>query len=161
MKKLWIIVAIIVIAIAVWWMKGGEVPGVPLYNATTSPSSAAQASKSPIAVAAKKTATPVPTQARTYTQLVQQFGSNRIQFDADCRATPSAVAFKNGTQILLDNRANQSRTIGIGGTNYYLGAYGYQVITLSSSTLPKQINVSCNNQINAATINLQATISGQ
>lgn len=160
MKKLWIIVAIIIIAIGAWWMKGGSVPGVPLYDATATPSSAAQASKSPVAIA-KKTATPAPTQTSTYTQLVTQFGSNRIQFDANCRATPSTVSFKNGTQILLDNRANQSRTISVGGTNYYLGAYGYQVITLSSSTLPKKLDVSCNNQINAATINLQATISGE
>src|SRR6185369_5396584 len=121
----------------VWWMKnGGSVSFPSLY--TSSPT--ASASKAPVAGGTQKTATPAPTQALSYTQLVQQFGSNRIQFDSTCQATPKSVVFKNGTQILLDNRSSQARTIGIDGKTYSLGSYGYQVVTLSSTNLPKMMN---------------------
>ncbi len=160
MNKIWIVIVVIVIAAGVWWMKGGSVPGVPSFTTTASPSSAAQASKTPSAVV-KKTATPAPTQSATYSQLVQQFGDNRIQFDSSCQAQPKSMVVKNGTQILLDNRSDQVRTVVVNGNSYTLGGYGYQVVTLSTSSVPTTLRLSCNNLVNVGTVRLEANISGQ
>ncbi|MEK9157726.1 MAG: hypothetical protein AAB638_00905 [Patescibacteria group bacterium] len=157
MKKLWIIV-IIVIAAGVWWMSGNSKLPSDL-GTSASPSVSAGATKTP--VVKNPTASPVATSGSSYSQLVQQYGSNRIQFDASCYAQPNSMALKSGSKILLDNRANQARTIGINGMTYYLQAYGYQVVTVSNMSLPKVVGISCNNQVNAGTINLQANISGE
>lgn len=139
-------------------MKDGNI-NLPSLNNSPSPSAVAGATKTP--APAGKTATPAPTQSMSYSQLVQAYGSNRIQFDATCQAVPKSMALKSGTSILLDNRSNQSRTITMNGKTYSLVPYGYQVVTVSSSTLPQTVGVNCNNQINAGTINLQANISGE
>ena len=106
------------------------------------------------------TPTPVATPTSSYSQLVAQYGNNRIQFDSNCQAQPSVVSYKNGATILLDNRANQTRVIGVGVNTYTLGPYGYQVITLSG-TVPQQMHLSCNSSVNVGTINLGADILGQ
>lgn len=158
MKKLWIIV-ILVIAGLIWWMSGDN--KLPSYlGSTTSPTASVVATKTPATVK-KPTATPVATPTLSYSQLVQQYGSNRIQFDSNCYAQPKTMVLKSGTSILLDNRSSQTRVIAINGNNYTLGGYGYQVVTVQDSSLPKNVGVTCNNQINSGMINLQATISGQ
>ncbi len=160
MSKPWIIVVVLVVAAALfWWMKG---------SAPSTSDSLSGASSSPVASVAggstvKKpaaTATPVaPTQS--YTQLVAQYKDRRIQFDSSCRATPTSFVLKNGSSILLDNRANVGRTVSVDGKSYSLGAYGYQVVTLSSATLPRTLKVSCGSSVNVSTILLQAEISGE
>lgn len=167
MNKTWTIVIVVLVIVAgVWWLNGGgsNLALAPGANTSASPT-AVGATKTPVGYKATKSATPVPTPTITsslsYTQLVAQYGSNRIQFDSDCKATPSSVVFKNGTSILLDNRSNQARTIVVNGRSYALVAYGYQVVTLSSSTLPQTLSLSCGDKVNVGTINLQANISGQ
>ena len=164
MNKFW--TAIIVIAVilgGVWWAKGGSLNTVLMNSGVTSSTAQPSISNAPSVKVVKKTAapTPTPTPALTYTQLVQKYGSNRIQFDRNCQAQPKSLVYKNGTTVLLDNRANQVRTIGINGVVYTLSAYGYQEVTLSDPTTPKAIGISCNNLVNVGTIQLQANISGQ
>ena len=111
----------------------------------------------------KGTAVPVtnpsPTPAAStdnamYNQLVQQYRNARIQFKANCQAAPTNVSFKNGASVLLDNRANEARTIVVGANTYQLPAYGYQLVTLSSSTVPGTLSVSCGSSVNVSTIKL-------
>jgi hypothetical protein len=159
MKKSWIaIIIIIVVAAGVWWAQGGNIGSLVMTSA--SPTAMPSASKTP-AVKPKASNSPAPTQSLSYTQLVQAYGTNRIQFDQNCQAQPATPVFKNGTSILLDNRSNQAREITVNGTKYSLGAYGYQVVTLSSSSLPKTLGVNCNSRVNVSSILLQANISGQ
>lgn len=162
MNKTWTaIIVVLVIVAGVWWFNGGS-SNLSLTPGTSPSPSALGATKTPVA-SKGKTATPVPTITSTlsYSQLVAQYGANRIQFNQSCQAVPSSVVFKNGTSVLLDNRSNQARTISVNGRLYSLVAYGYQVITLSSSTLPATLTLSCNSNVNVGTINLQANISGQ
>jgi hypothetical protein len=147
-----------VIVAGVWWVEGGTLPASLSLSPSASPS--VSASKSPVS-GIRRTATPAPTSTASYTQLVQQFGSNRIQFDNRCQAQPNSVVFKNGAQIMLDNRSSQARNISLNGTSYALAGYGYKIVTLSSATLPKQISLGCNSLVNVGVIQLEANISGQ
>ena len=165
MNKFWIAVVVIaVIAGGVWLSKNGDVDLLsytPSSTPTPTESPAKTGGTSVVKKTATATATPAPTPAMSYTELVAQYGTNRIQFDANCQALPSSVVFKNGTKIMLDNRSNQARTISVNSTKYNLIPYGYQLVILSNSSLPQTISLSCDNQVNVGTIQLQANISGQ
>ncbi len=90
----------------------------------------------------------------SYAQALETYKDRRIQFDKACQATPNNVTYKNGTKIMLDNRAGVARTININGA-VSLPAYGFKIVTLSSSTLPKTILVDCGTGQNVATILIQ------
>ncbi len=151
---MWIVVVVVLVVVAVWWFnKGGSEYG-GLYPSTSPSASASPHSSGSY----KSTATPNATAAMNYTQLVQQYGNNRIQFDQNCTANPSSMSLKNGASIMLDNRSNQSKVVTINGVKYNLGAYGYAIAKISSPTLPTNIGVSCDTRVNTSTINLQAMI---
>ena len=163
MNKTWTAIIVILVIIAgIWWFNGGS-SNVALSPDASTPPTATGATKTPAVSKANRTVTPAPvvTSALSYSQLVAQYGNNRIQFDQNCQAQPNLVVLKNGSSILLDNRANQTRTIGVNSRIYTLVPYGYQVATLSTASVPQTLSLSCNNQVNVGTINLQANISGQ
>jgi ABC-type cobalt transport system substrate-binding protein len=105
----------------------------------------------------KPTTKPVVTPAvkMSYTNAVAQYGSNRIQFGANCQATPASATYKNNTSVVLDNRSGAARSIDIDGTVYKIPAYDYAIATVYSNTLPKTVLVDCGNQQNVATILIQ------
>ncbi|KKW02275.1 MAG: hypothetical protein UY36_C0009G0010 [Parcubacteria group bacterium GW2011_GWA1_49_11] len=159
MTKLWTAVIIVLVILGgVWWMNTRNLTPTSsnLTGASASPTVSANAVK---ASGTKKTSSPTP--AMSYTQMVAQYGSNRIQFGEDCQTVPESAVFKNGTTIMLDNRSNQTRTIRLNSKSYTLSPYGYQIVTLTDSSLPETIKVSCNTRVNAGTILLQANISGE
>ncbi len=121
------------------------------YNTNSSPNPIAKSS------AKKSSATPTPLPS-VYSNLVKEYGDRRIQFDDRCQAIPLNPTYKNGTSIMLDNRSNSARTIKIGNTSYSLSGSGYKIITLSSPSLPKELNVSCGSAGNVSKILLQAII---
>ena len=94
-------------------------------------------------------------QLKTYNQLVKDFNGRRIQFDARCQAIPSNVTYKNGTQVMFDNRSGDARWISVGGAEYYLSGYGYKILTLSSKTLPKTLYLNCGSAVNVGQILIQ------
>lgn len=159
-KILWTVVVILVVVGGYYLFKS---------NGMTNPSSGTLYSSSPSATAAtnpktttsKPAATVAPSAALTYTQLVAQYKDRRIQFDSACRATPSSFVLKNNTSVLLDNRANVARVVKVGDKTYNLGAYGYQVVMLSSPTLPTKLGINCGSSVNVGTVLLEADISGQ
>lgn len=157
-KYLWILVGLVVVAVAYFF--GGKWTGqnVGLETGSPSPSSVAGTAKSTV----KKNITPAPAPATSYTQLVKEYIDRRIQFSdsyyGNCEATPSSPVFKNGASILLDNRTSSAKVITVGANKYSLAAYGYQVVTLSSSNLPKELLLSCGSTVNTGKILLQAQI---
>ena len=161
MKKNWVLlVVLIVIAAGVWWFyQSGS--GTSVWTPTSSPVASAtqQASKASV----RRTPTPMPssTPVMSYSQLVQQYGNDRIQFDQNCQAQPKSIVLKNGTKVMLDNRSSQTRSVTVNGTKYQLGAYGYQLITLSSPSIPQTLSLGCDNLVNVGTVQLEANISGQ
>ena len=94
-------------------------------------------------------------QTLAYSEVVKQYVGRQIQFDANCQAIPTQTTFKNGTSVMFDNRSGDARTIKIGDVSYVFPGYGYKILTLSSSTLPKTLNLNCGSAVNVGSILLQ------
>lgn len=90
----------------------------------------------------------------SYNEALAFYKDRRIQFDTNCQAIPNNITFKNNTNIMIDNRSAESRTIKI-GTTYTVKGYGFKIIKLSAGTLPTTYLVDCNSQQNVATILVQ------
>jgi hypothetical protein len=141
-----VIILIIVLALAifgVWTMKNNPAP-VLNFDGTTNDST-------------NKTGTvAVDTSAReiTYGEALAIYKNSRIQFDTLCQASPNNFVYKNGTNIMIDNRSPVSRSIKVGSV-YNVEAYGFKIIQLSSIVLPTKWLVDCDNSQNVATITIQ------
>ncbi len=147
----WIIGGIIVIAVVVMVMKKSD--DTPSVTVSPSPTMDASATATPSTAVTAGVST--GTGAKTYSALVTQYGTNRIQFDQYCQAIPKTAVFKTGAKVMFDNRSGDARSIMINGTTYNFPGYGYRVITLSSTTLPKTILLDCGSAQNVGTITIQ------
>jgi len=155
MGKYYWILAGVAIVVVIYFMGGkwtGQVGQYIGIEPSPSPSSATGATAKPVA---KKSVTPLP---KSYTELAKEYEGRRIQFDDRCQMIPLSPTYKNGTSVMLDNRSTSTKSVTIGSVKYDLSAYGYRVITLSSSSLPKELAVSCGSAVNVGKILLQATI---
>ena len=95
-----------------------------------------------------------PVLKTSYEQALEIYKDYRIQFGENCRATPSNVSYKNGTNIMLDNRSAYNRAIRVGSV-YTVNSYDFKIVKLSSASLPATWFVDCDNFQNVATILLQ------
>lgn len=150
-KTIWWIVGVIVVVLAIWAFMGHSGNMTDLYG-SPGPSSSTSASASPTASA---TGSSTGTGAATYSSLVAQYGTNRVQFDKLCQAIPSNPVFKSGTKVMFDNRSGDARTISIGGTKYYFAGYGYRIIKLGSTKLPAIVKLNCGSAVNVGTITVE------
>ncbi len=150
---------VLVVVAAVYFMRGKWVGQVGKYvgveTTSPSPSPVAGAVVKPVA---KKAGSTTPTSTKSYTELVKEYEGRRIQFDDRCQVTPQSSTYKNGTSVMLDNRSASPRTVMVGGVKYDFVAYGYRVVTLSNSSLPKELAVSCGSSGDVGRILLQAQI---
>jgi len=149
-------VLVVILVIGAWWAYSNKtsLPGYETQNpASSSPSPTAKTVAKP---AVKKITAPVA--AKSYSDAVKEYEGRRIQFDDRCQVTPQNPTYKNGTVVMLDNRSASIRTVVVGGIKYDLGAYDYKIVTLSSSSLPKELVVTCGSSGNVGKILLQATI---
>lgn len=96
-----------------------------------------------------------PAASLSYEQALIKYKDARLQLDKTCQASPDRMTFKNGTSIMLDNRAPVSRTVKVGST-YTIKAYGFKIIKLSASTFPTNLLVDCDKSQNVATIIVQS-----
>lgn len=110
----------------------------------------------PVSVAKKITSSVrgSSTPSISYEDAVLQYKDARIQFDADCKAFPKNMTFKEGRSIMIDNRASVSRSITAGST-FTVKGYGFKIIKLSSATLPVTWFVNCDGSKQVATILIQ------
>lgn len=154
MKKQWLllIVVVLVVVLGYWLMgKNGKWAGDLGYSPTPTPAAPA---KTPSGGKASPTA-PV----KSYTELVKEYEGKRIQFNQYCQAIPNSVTYKNGTSIMLDNRSGDARDIKVGNSVYSLAGYGYRIVTLSGTLLPKEVLLSCGSAVNVGKILLQAQLN--
>lgn len=96
-----------------------------------------------------------PAVSLSYEQALIKYKDARLQLDKTCQASPDKMTFKNGTSIMIDNRAPVSRTVKVGST-YTIKAYGFKIIKLSASKLPVTYLVDCDKSQNVSTILLQS-----
>ncbi|MBI2068910.1 MAG: hypothetical protein HYT67_02315 [Candidatus Yanofskybacteria bacterium] len=155
--KQWALLVVVVLVVALgYWLMGRE-GGFPTGNSvypTPTPSSS-PAAKAP----AKSGAKVSPAPSRPYGDLVKEYEGRRIQFDQRCQVVPNDPTYKNGSSVMLDNRSNNPVTVKVGNTSYSLAGYGYQIINLSSTSLPKELVVSCGSAGNVGKILLQANLN--
>ncbi len=71
-----------------------------------------------------------------------------------CKANPNNVTYKSGTDVMIDNRAPEERTIKLGNT-YSIKGYGFKIIKFSSTTLPIKFNMHCAGEENVGLVTLQ------
>jgi|GEM_PF-1919487 len=95
--------------------------------------------------------TTTPTDAiDTYEEAIEAYAGLRFQFTA-CRGTPGSLTVKNGSTFLLDNRDASGHTIVVGTKSYWLGAYGWKIVTASEEGT---LNITCDGG-GSASINVQ------
>lgn len=159
LKNKKVLIGIVVVILVIWYFSSGSNnAGVNSTTATTTPAVATTTKTTTTTV--KKAVVPVANQpvSLSYENALKAYpGSLRIQLSGTsfCQANPTTVMYKNGTSIMVDNRAAMSRTIKIGVTPYTIEGYGFKIIKLSSSVLPATLIMDCGSQQNIAKITLQ------
>jgi hypothetical protein len=83
---------------------------------------------------------------------MKYYDGNILQFDSNCQSHPASLAIANGSQLLLDNRSNNSEVITIGENKYTLDPYGYKVITLNIPKVPEAFTIDCKVAQNVSTL---------
>ena len=94
-------------------------------------------------------------EAYTYTQAIVKYQDRRIEFDTNCQAKPVISTFKNGTEIMIDNRSAAKKNFAVDGKNYTIEGFDFKIITLTAKTFPKTIQIDCGNSKNNSNIYLQ------
>lgn len=99
----------------------------------------------------KKTTTSAPTGAvsLSYAQALEKYSGSRIQINSSCQFAPASAVYKVGTNVMLDNRSDASKSVLFNGTRYTIPGYGFKVVTLSTA---KTFQVDCGSYQNVATI---------
>ena len=96
----------------------------------------------------------ISTPSISYANALIKYKDARIQLNAACQATPNNMTFKNGTSIMIDNRASVALTVKAGSV-FTIKAYGFKIVKLSSATLPATWLVDCGTSQNVATLLIQ------
>ena len=155
-KYLWIVgVLVILLAVVVFMVMKNQSAKTnsTAYNTETT------TSQTPTEDSAMTKDTPVTPAAKSnnisYNDALKKYGTNRIQIQQSCQAVPNNVVYKNGTTIMLDNRASITHVIKIDSKTYTIKAYDYTTVKLSSSTLPHTVLMDCDKSQNVATILIQ------
>ncbi|MDO8669046.1 MAG: hypothetical protein Q7K65_02000 [Candidatus Buchananbacteria bacterium] len=150
-KMVWVALGLVVLAGLVWWLVSS--------NKSQDPTPVTNTDSTVNTPAPTPTPPPVATAPKSnnanYNADLIKYGTNRIQFQENCQSVPNNMVFKNGTAVMLDNRASIQHVVKIDSKSYTIGAYNYTTITLSNSKLPHTILVDCDKSQNVATILLE------
>jgi hypothetical protein len=90
--------------------------------------------------------------AGIYANLMLKYKGRMVQFNKECAVITNKVTFKQGTDILLDNRDDAAVKIVIGSRTFNLPAYGYKVIDLPTIG---SYQLDCNKRFNVVTVTVQ------
>ena len=90
--------------------------------------------------------------AGIYANLMLKYKGKMVQFNKECAVITNKVTFKQGTDILLDNRDDTAAKIVIGSRTFNLPAYGYKVIDLPTIG---SYQLDCNKRLNVVTVSVQ------
>src|SRR3989344_1275473 len=150
-KNLWISIAVVIVVVAglILWAKSTPADITVGDNTTgdtaLEPADSVEDTSSGSVNSASKAAT------ISYANALKKYADARIQLDQECRASLTNTTFKNGSEIMIDNRSSLDRTVRVGST-YNIKAWGFKIVKLSSSALPATWLVDCDKSQNVATI---------
>ena len=156
-------VVCVLLAVGVWVMReqdgedivtdAGARPS-PTVNVQATPTGDALAEPSPTATGTTA-GKPTPTPKLGYDAALRQFEGRRIQLDPACTAIPSQVTYKNGTQLMLDNRSGESKSVLFNLKRYTIPAYDYIVVAAVADSTPAVTYMDCGQKQNVAKITIQ------
>jgi hypothetical protein len=155
---IWTVVVVVVLGLIIWGVsrRGDEVQEAVNNNDVVATSTASSTDNN------NGTQTGVTGSGSTlsFTQAVKLYASSRIQFTSpqpvnSCQAFPGKVTYKNGTNVMLDNRTAKTLSLRFDNNTHVLPAYSFKVVKVSSATLPHTYTVDCNTNQNVATIEVQ------
>lgn len=148
-----VVIAIIVVAAVLRGPKDVAISNVQV------PQQTALENKSPMqpryyAPVAGETQSPIAPKL-SYDAAVNKFWNMRIQFGENCVATPAVSTFKNGTELMIDNRSTQDKVFTVNGSSYPIAAHDYAVVPFTATTSPQKFTINCGVMQNAATVTVQ------
>ena len=93
----------------------------------------------------------------TYEDALKKYAGLRIQFDPTCKAIPSQMSLKSGTEVMFDNRSSVTQTVSFDDQSFDIAPFNYTVVNLfiSAPVLPYTVLMHCGNAKNVAQIFLQ------
>lgn len=146
------VVAVVVLALVIWMASRSANDEAPLADGEGTDISDMTSTEDTTAGSVNTSAPQSAT--LSYQQALVKYADARIQIDSTCQVSPNNVTYKNGTNIMLDNRSAVTRTIKLGST-YTIKPYGFKIVRLSSSTLPSTLLMDCDSSQNVATVLIQ------
>lgn len=155
-NMIWVLVLIVAIVIIVALMfraKNNKTEQVDTNNSNNVAQVDVEGTED-VSIVTTPVAVSVPAASLSYQKALVTYKDYRMQITENCQITPNNVTYKNGTSIMIDNRSSTTKNIKIDGAVSIKG-YGFKIIKLSSSTLPKTILVDCGASQNVATILIQ------
>ena len=157
-KNLWLGVAALLVVILLIVVISKKRGGDEVADVELTPESAEVINEAPAPKPARRrtpaTKETVALAKMSYADALAKYKDARIQFDAECRAVPNNVTYKDGTEIMLDNRGASARTFTLGST-FTIGAYDFKIVKVTSNVLPYTYLVDCGDKQNVATILVQ------
>ena len=90
----------------------------------------------------------------SYANALIKYKDARLQLDKTCQGSPDKMTFKDGSILMVDNRASVARTVKVGSV-FSIAAYGFKLVKLTSATLPATWMVDCDKSQNVSTILIQ------
>ena len=157
-KNLWLGIAavlVVVLLIVILSKRGDKVEEIPMDTVaegtevvTEEPAVKPAPSRTP---ATKETA---PAPKISYAEALVKYKDFRLQFDTECRAVPNNVTYKNGTEIMIDNRSGANRKFVLGSA-FTVAPYDFKIVKVVSNVLPYTYLADCGDKQNVATILVQ------
>ncbi len=89
----------------------------------------------------------------SYAEAVELYANATIQFTDGCQLASKGRSFRLGTEVMIDNRSPQPRTITIGTLSLVVGPYDYGFMILNEKGT--SVSVSCNDRANVAELMVQ------
>ena|SRR3989338_691539 len=148
-KNMWVVLGlVVVIFLGVFWYIDRDVaPEVVLENVEQTVEPTEDTSEGSVNVS-------TPAASISYQNALVRYKDSRIQIDESCQARPNNITYKNGTNIMIDNRSKLARTVKVGSI-FPIKAWGFKIVKLESATLPATWLVDCDKSQNVATILIQ------
>ncbi len=147
-QKMWVsIVAVVALVVLVFWLMNRNAPIAPVGNDDQTIQSTEDTTTGSINSGS-------PAASISYTNALVKYKDARLQLDKTCQGSPDKMTFKNGSFLMVDNRAPVARTVKVGST-FSIKAYGFKIVKLESATLPATWYVDCDASQNVSTILIQ------
>lgn len=158
-KNLWIWVVVVLVIIVAFWFMIQSSTTVVTDNTVNNPAvntedTALEANIGMEDISAGSVNAGATAVSISYANALIKYKDTRLQLDKTCQASPNNVTYKNGTNIMIDNRAPVARTVKVGST-FSIKAWGFKIVKISSPTLPATWLVDCGTSQNVATILIQ------